>query len=272
MEIEVLGPLTVRRFGESIVPNAGKPRQILALLALRAGRVVPAPVLMEEIWGEDTPRSATTTLQTYILQLRRKIADALPPGARESAKDVLTTSFGGYALVSDDVRTDAQEFHRLVAQGGSALAAGDAGTASAVLRLGLQLWQGDALTGVPVGRVLGLEVLGLEEARMRALELRIEADLQLGRHADLVAELRVLAAQYPMNETFSAQLMLALYRSEGSWRALDEFRRLRRTLADELGVEPTPRLQRLHRAVLSGSAVLDHPDDRSAAGLDQLAG
>lgn len=257
MDVQVLGPLNVRRTGTSIVPSAGKPRQILALLALRAQRVVPTSLLMEEVWGDEPPRSAATTLQTYVLQLRRKIASALPPGQGHTAKEILATSFSGYRLCACDVRSDAQEFQQLAAEGGEALAAGDARRARAVLCRALDLWQGDALMDVPQGQVLRLEALGLEEARMRAVELRIEADLRLGRHADLIGELRTLCAQEPLNESVSAQLMLALYRAGGAGRALDEFRRLRHTLNEELGIEPSPRVQRLHRAVLNGSRELE---------------
>jgi DNA-binding SARP family transcriptional activator len=262
MEIEILGSLIVRENGTSIVPSAGKPRQILALLALRANRVVPVPVLLEEVWGDAAPRSAATTLQTYILQLRRKIAGTLPSGGNRYAKDVLATAFGGYQLAMTSQHCDLWEFERLADQGAVALARGDALAASAVLCRALRLWRGPALTDVPVGRVLDMEILGMEEARMRALDLRIEADLKLGRHAGLIGELRMLMAGHPLNENLCAQLMVALYRSGQAWRALQQFQELRGTLVAELGVEPSPRLQRLHQAVLSGDPRLEAPSNR----------
>nr|QJD07473.1 AfsR/SARP family transcriptional regulator [Streptomyces sp.] len=153
--------------------------------------------------------------------------------------------------------SDLREFQSLAARGSVALEAGDARAASAMLERALGLWRGTALVDVPVGRVLGVEVLGMEEQRTRVLEQRIEADLLLGRHASLLAELRMLVARHPMNENLAAQLMTALYRSGGVWRALEVFQELRRTLIEELGVEPSHRLQLLHRAVLSGELELD---------------
>ncbi|MFF8828557.1 BTAD domain-containing putative transcriptional regulator [Streptomyces sp. NPDC015131] len=257
MEINVLGPLTAIEHGISVVPTAGKPRQILALLALQADRVVTVPTLMEEIWGEDIPRSAATTLQTYILQLRRKIAAALDGDPLRRAKDVLVTQHGGYLLQVQPGRVDAQEFGRLAAAGRDAHEAGDHRAASRLLGRALDMWHGPALVDVRVGSVLELEVLGLEEDRMAALERRIDADLHLGRHTEIVPELRVLVAKHPMHENFCAQLMTALHRSGSSWRALESYQRLRTTLIDELGLEPSPRLQRLHQAVLSSDPGLD---------------
>ncbi|MCX4906894.1 AfsR/SARP family transcriptional regulator [Streptomyces sp. NBC_00878] len=261
MKTRVLGPLTVDYNGASIVPTAGKPRQILALLALRSGRSVPIDTLIEEVWADAVPRSATTTLQTYILQLRRRIADALGHSPGVSPKDVLSTSYGGYRLVPAGLGNDLAEFHDLSARGARALEAGDASSASALLGAGLGLWRGPALADVPTGPALALEVIGMEEARLTALEQRIEADLRLGRHSSLLAELRMLSAGHPLSENLCAQLMTALYRAGSPWRALEEFRQLRGRLHAELGVEPTPRLQRLHQAMLDGDPALDGPAD-----------
>ncbi|MFF7365859.1 BTAD domain-containing putative transcriptional regulator [Streptomyces sp. NPDC008125] len=260
MNIGVLGPLSVEHNHTSIVPTAGKPRQVLSLLALRAGRAVPVASLMEEIWGDTVPRSATTTLQTYILQLRRLIAAAIPADAQLSSKDVLATSYGGYRLTPVVGSYDCADFQDLAARGHLALEAGDARTASALLRRALELWRGPALADVPVGPVLELEVIGMEETRLQVLQERIEADLRLGAFTPLIAELRMLTARYPLNENLCAQLMTAFYRSGSPWRALEAFRRLRSRLSDELGVEPTPRLQRLHRAILSGDPDLEGPE------------
>ncbi|MBB1242212.1 AfsR/SARP family transcriptional regulator [Streptomyces durbertensis] len=257
MEIKALGPLSARQYGVSVVPTAAKPRQILALLALQADRVVTVPTLMEEIWGEDIPRSAATTLQTYILQLRRRIAAALDGDPTRRAKDVLVTQHGGYLLQVQPGHVDAQEFARLTATGRAAFEAGDHAAASDLHRQALEMWRGPALVDVRVGTVLELEVLRLEEDRMAALERRIDSDLALGRHSELVAELRVLVAKHPMHENFCAQLMTALHRAGGAWRALEAYQRLRTTLIDELGMEPSPRLRRLHQAVLSADPSLD---------------
>ncbi|MFE3519539.1 BTAD domain-containing putative transcriptional regulator [Streptomyces sp. NPDC059166] len=258
MEIKVLGPLTAHENGVSVVPTAAKPRQILSLLALQSDRVVTVATLMEEIWGEDIPRSAATTLQTYILQLRRKISAALD-GSRRQAKDVLVTQHGGYLLQVQPGQVDAHEFSRLAASGRAAYDAGDHHAASGLLGRALEMWQGSALVDVRVGTVLELEVLRMEEDRMAALERRIDADLILGRHTGIVPELRVLVAKHPMHENFCAQLMTALHRSGGASRALEAYQRLRMTLVDELGLEPSARLQRLHQAVLSADPALDLP-------------
>ncbi|MEV3910342.1 AfsR/SARP family transcriptional regulator [Streptomyces canus] len=256
-DITVLGPFTATYGQSSFAPSATKPRQILALLALQADRVVTAPTLMEEIWGEELPRSAVTTLQTYILQLRRKLSAALECDAVD-AKDVLVTLHGGYLLRARPEQMDARGFEKLAASGDSAFEAGDDLTASRFFSQALGLWRGPALMDVKVGRVLELDVVRLEEKRMTVLERRIDADLRLGRHGELVPELSVLATQHPMQETFCAQLMTALYRSGGAWRALESYQRLRSALVKELGLEPSQRLKRLHQAVLSGEEFVDH--------------
>ncbi len=266
MEINVLGPLEVNENGISIVPSAGKPRQILALLALRGERVVQAPTLMEELWADRIPRSAATTLQTYILQLRVKIAAAQPGELRRSPKDLLTTCFGGYLLKVGPERSDFQEFTAQAATGATAHEAGDYHAAAAILDRALRLWRGPALVDVPAGRILEREVLGMEETRMRALEQRINADLRLGRHAALLPELLMLVAEHPMHESFCAQFMLALYRVGNVWRALEAFRRLRATLVEELGIEPSARLRRLHQAILVENPLLDLREEYRSPG------
>lgn len=255
MDVKVLGPLEIDIDGTSIVPNAGKPRQILTLLALRADRIIPVSTLTEEVWGSHIPKSAQTTLQTYILQLRRRISAALPADSPYSAKEILGTRLGGYQLAGPADSCDLLEFQRMTSEGRAALQAGDMRRASDVLGTALGLWRGPALVDVPVGRILETDVLGMEESRTQALELRIEADLRLGKHAELLGELRTLTAQHPLHENFSAQLMLAHYRSGHTWRALETYQRLRGTLVRELGVEPSRRLRQLHQLVLQGSPV-----------------
>ena len=257
MEIKLLGPLAARENGISVVPTAAKPRQILSLLALQSDRVVTVPTLMEEIWGEHIPRSATTTLQTYILQLRRKIGAALDGDPTRKPKEVLVTRHGGYLLQVQPGQIDILDFAQLKATGRDAFEAGDYRAASELLGSALELWHGPALVDVRVGPVLELEVLRLEEDRMAALEMRIDSDLKLGRHTELAPELRVLAAKHPMHENFCAQLMIALHRSGAAWRALEAYQRLRTALVGELGIEPSPRLQNLQRSVLAADPNLE---------------
>lgn len=253
MEIGVLGPLSVRLAGGSIVPTAGKPRQLLALMALRCGRVVPVSTLMEEVWGDAIPRSGLTTLQTYVLQLRRLITEALPADSPWTAKDLLTTSFNGYSLAVTPQSFDLAEFERLAALGDLALERGDTANASKQLGQALALWRGQALMDVPMGRALAMEVIGMEEARMRVQEQRIVADLHLHKHAMLIPELRKLVAENPMHENICALLMIAFHRAGSVPRALQVFRNLRQALISELGVEPSSRLQKLHQALLSNA-------------------
>jgi SARP family transcriptional regulator, regulator of embCAB operon len=255
MSIRLLGPMSVHFNNKPTTPSAAKQRQILALLALNAGRVVTVSTLIEELWGDYPPRSCVATLQNYILQLRNRMAAASPgdPGARQ----VLGTRHGGYLLAESPCHIDVDEFGQLVGDGREAAEAGDHRAAADLLGRALKLWRGPALVDMPVGRVLELEATSLEETRLGVLERRIEADLALNRHADLVGELTVLNARNPMNENFCALLMTALYRSGHVARALEVFQRFRTVLREELGVEPCPRLQRMQRAVLSGDPALE---------------
>ncbi|UQX05307.1 AfsR/SARP family transcriptional regulator [Streptomyces sp. RerS4] len=257
MRIQVLGPLSAEVDGRSIVPTAGKPRQILALLALHPGRVVPVPTLMEEIWGTDLPHSAHTTLQTYILQLRRRLGTAMGPGSPQAAKEVLATRHGGYLLQVLPEAVDVNRYQTLVTRGQSAFEEGDDQAAAGLLREALALWQGRALVDVRVGPILEIEVMRLEESRLGTVERRIDVDLRLGRHSELLAELTELTARHRQHEGLHSQLMVALYRSGRQAGALDVYRRLRNRLIGELGVEPSPQLRRLHQAMLTVDPALD---------------
>ncbi|MEU3098805.1 AfsR/SARP family transcriptional regulator [Streptomyces sp. NPDC006967] len=257
MKIRVLGPLSADVNGMSIVPTAGKPRQILALLALYPGRVMPVPTLMEEIWGTELPQSALTTLQTYILQLRRRLGTAMGPGAPGTAKDVLATRHGGYLLQIPGDAVDVHAYERLVIEGQQAFEDGEDERAARTYRDALNLWQGPALVDVPVGPVLEIEAMRLEESRLVTRERRIDADLRIGRHAEVTAELMDLTARHREHEGLHSQAMVALYRSGRQAGALDVYHRLRRRLVDELGVEPSPQLQRLHQAILAVDPQLD---------------
>lgn len=257
MDIKVLGPLSVEACGQSIVPSAGKPRQILALLSVYANQMLPVPTLMEEIWGTQMPRSALTTLQTYILQLRRRLATAYGPAAPQASKDVLATRYGGYVLEAQPGAVDIHEYDRLVAAGRDALDAGDDVQASLLLRQALAVWRGPALVDVKVGPVLEIELARLEESRLGVLERRIEADLRLGRHAELLTELTELTARHPLHEGLHAQCMAALYRAGRPWQALEVYQGLRARLVEDLGLEPSPRLQKLQQAVLASDPALD---------------
>ncbi|MEV3994017.1 AfsR/SARP family transcriptional regulator [Streptomyces sp. NPDC049837] len=254
MDIDVLGALAVRENGVSVTPTAPKPRQVLALLALHADQVVPVAMLIEELWGDRPPRSARTTLQTYVLQLRDLIATALekdPEGAEpRTAKDVLVTTPGGYLLNTRGGTSDVREFERLAGTGYRAMDAGDFPGAARQLRDALALWTGSALADVQTGSQLEMETRRLEETRLCALDQRIEADLRLGRHRELLGELTMLVSRYRTHENLHGQLMLALHRSGRRSEALDVYQRLRTALVRELGLEPSAGLRRLQRSIL----------------------
>jgi len=249
MEINVLGPLEAWVNGHSIAPTATKPRQVLSLLAVHAGQLVTVPTIIEELWGPKTPRSAVQTVQTYILGIRRRLREVLPPG-KSTAKRILATRPCGYILdiPADDV--DANRFSAQASAGERAFGTGDYDTAAKLLGAALDGWRGPALMDVHAGDRLAIEVTRLEQSRLLVLETRIVADLRLGRHHQLLGELAELTAQYPMHETLCAHYMTALSASGLKWRALEVFRALRRTLVSELGVEPSLEVQRLQRGIL----------------------
>jgi len=234
ISIQLLGPLSASLGTRTVTPNAGKQREILALLALNAGRIVTVSTVIEELWGDHPPRSSATTLQTYIFHLRSSLAVDTP--RERVASEFLRTRHSGYQL---ECHTDVEEFRRLARAGREAAEAGDPQTVSELLGRALDLWRGPALVDVRQGRILETEAASLEETRLGVLERRIQADLVLHRHADILGELTMLAAQHPMNENFWGLLMVALYRAGHVARALDAFQRLRAVLSDELGIDPT---------------------------------
>ncbi|MEW2087454.1 AfsR/SARP family transcriptional regulator [Streptomyces sp. NPDC005283] len=272
MDIDVLGALAVRENGISVTPTAPKPRQVLALLALHADQVVPVASLTEELWGENPPRSARTTLQTYVLQLRELISTALKSAPADdrprSAKDVLITSPGGYLLNSGGGSSDVREFERLAGLGYRAMDAGDFPGAARQLRDSLALWSGSAFADVQAGPQLDMEIRRLEETRLCALDQRIEADLRLGRHRELLGELTVLVSRYRTHENLHGQFMLALHRSGRRSEALHVYQRLRAALVRELGLEPSAALRRLQRSILMAGP--EQTLDAAGAGNERL--
>ncbi len=257
MQIRLLGSLHAELNGVPILPTAGKPRQILALLAIHANQVVPVSSLMEEIWGADPPRSALTTLQTYILQLRRCLNAALGGSESGGSKELLLTRHGGYLLQAPPGSIDVHEYDRLAAQGQRAFDRGEDESAAKLFREALDLWRGPALVDVRTGPLLEIETMCLEESRLGVLERRIDVELRLRHHGDLLRELTELTARHPLHEGLHAQSMVAYYRAGRPSAALDVFKSLRTSLVNELGMEPSQRLQRLQRAVLAGDLALE---------------
>jgi DNA-binding SARP family transcriptional activator len=252
VNVEVLGALSVRENGISMVPTAPKPRQVLGLLALHADQVVPVAALIDELWGENPPRSARTTLQTYILQLRELIATALAAGENErcTAKDILATVPAGYRLETRGGPVDYREFDRRAGTGYRAMDAEDYSGAARRLAEALSLWRGAALTDIRAGNQIDMEIRRLEESRLCALAQRIDADLCLGRHRELLPELTVLVSRHQMHENLHGQFMLALHRSGRRGEALSVYSKLRATLVSELGLEPSAPISRLQRSIL----------------------
>jgi YVTN family beta-propeller protein len=240
MEFRVLGPLEVRD-GDRTLPLAGaKQRALLALLLVHANHVLSRDRLIDELWGDHPPETAVQSLQVYVSRLRK----LLPP-------DTLLTRPPGYLLELGPNELDLQRFERLLAAGHEALAQGESERASDVLHEALALWRGPALAEFVFEPFAQAEIGRLEDLRLAAVEERLEADLALGRHADLIGELEALIAENPYRERLRGQLMLALYRSGRQTEALEAYRAARRELVDELGIEPSGTLQRLEQAILN---------------------
>lgn len=252
LRIGVLGPLEVRARGEDRTPTAPMARRALALLLLNANRLVPTSTLIEELWEADPPRLARKTVQTYVYQMRKALRCPDDPYER------VRTAPGGYRIDLRPGEMDLWEFEHTIVRARAALSEGDPRTAASLLRGALALWRGEPFAGLESGPMLAARIAQMAEARLNALELRITADLQLGRHRGLVGELRQLTADHPLNEEFAAQLMLAAHRSGQRATALETFTRLRRRLVDELGIEPSERLQKLQQDVL-GEALPQPP-------------
>nr|WP_280101410.1 AfsR/SARP family transcriptional regulator [Micromonospora arborensis] len=264
VQINLLGPLSVRVNGIDVTPTAPKTRRVLALLAIHANRVVPNQLLIEELWDDKPPPSVTTTLQTYVYQLRKHLNTRLPsmgrpPQSERPRGEALRTYAGGYLLSLSPDALDWLRFEQLTQRGRAELERGEVVTAVRTLREALALWQGPALVDINPGPLLQVEALRLDEICKSALELRMDADLRLGRHHELLGELTGLAARQPTHEGFQGKLMLALYRAGRRSEALDAYQRARETLVDELGVDPCDDLQHLHRAILAGDPALNVP-------------
>ncbi|MGI5175643.1 AfsR/SARP family transcriptional regulator [Dactylosporangium sp. CA-152071] len=257
MKLGVLGPLLLCADGAIQVPTAPKQRQLLALLLLNANQVVPVSQCIEELWEYNPPASAVSTLHTYIMQLRRILRLGNERDATCAGR--LVTRDRGYLFVSRQGELDVDAFEDRLRDSRQALGDGDDPAAAAALRDALAVWRGPALVDVQPGPVLRTWLASLEESRLSTIERRIEVDLRLGRHQELIGELSALVERHPVHENLHAHLMLALYRSGRQVHALEVFTRLRTVLSDELGLEPSPALRRLHQAVLSFDPALDAP-------------
>ena len=242
LEFRILGPLEVLRDRIAVRLAGQKQRALLAFLLLRPNEVVASERLIDELWGEPAPKTALTSLQNVVSQLRK----ALGP-------DVLETRAPGYRLHVEPEQLDLAVFERRLRESRSANPAERA----RVIRDALALWRGSPLVDFAYEAWAQHEIRRLEELRLVALEERIDAELELGQEAQLVPELEALVREHPLRERTRAQLMRALYRSGRQGEALQHFHEARRALVDELGADPSPELQRVHQAILRQETSLD---------------
>jgi DNA-binding SARP family transcriptional activator len=244
VDFRILGPLEVWHDG-SLVPVQGpKQRALLAVLVLNANEIVSTDRLVDQLWGAEQPDAGGAALRVRVSQLRKALG---PKGAH------VVTRVPGYVLELDDEQLDLRHFERLVAESVDA----SPESAAELLRDALALWRGPPLEEFAYADFAQTAIARLEEMRLGALELRIEADLVLGRQRDVIPELEALTTQHPLREGPSRQLMLALYRAGRQADALDAFRRTRARLVDELGLEPTPGMQELERSILQHDPALE---------------
>jgi DNA-binding SARP family transcriptional activator len=262
VEFQTLGPLTVQRNGQDVAVTSAKLRTVLACLLIHARRLVTTDRLIDELWGEHPPASATNTLQTYVSQLRQ----LLEPDRRAGAEPrLLRTVPGGYLLDVEPQSVDHVRFEDALRDGRAAVEADEPEKAAERLCDGLSLWRGPALANVE-GRTAELESARLDDLRLDALELRIEADLTCGRHQEVVCELDRLVREHPWRERLTGLLMVALYRCGRQAEALARYREVRDRLVTELAIDPGPELRELERRILQQDRGLNRHATDSAAG------
>jgi DNA-binding SARP family transcriptional activator/class 3 adenylate cyclase len=250
----LLGPLEARQAGRPLRLGSIKHRMLLAKLLLHANQVVSTDELIDTVWGEAPPPTVKQSLQNHVASLRRAIDAA---GEPNGPPRTLRTRDPGYLLQLDPDQLDLHRFRRLLDEGRGALAGGEAATTVRLLHEALSLWRGPVLADVVATGGAWPELVGIDEERVAALEVRLEADLVLGRHLELIGELEGLVRQHALREHLHGQLMLALYRCGRQADALAAYRAARRILVDELGIEPSLRLQRLEQAILAQDPALE---------------
>jgi DNA-binding SARP family transcriptional activator len=263
-EFRILGPFEVEGDQGPVALGGQRQRAVLAALLLASGHVVATDRLVDLLYGEHAPRTAITSLQNAISRLRKELGE-----------NVLETRAPGYLLRVDPERIDANRFERLLRAARGAAA----GERRELLEHALSLWRGPALADFAFEQFAQAEIRRLEELRLVAVEERIDADLELDRHGDVVGELEALVAAHPLRETLRRQLMLALYRSGRQAEALDAYQEARARFVGELGIEPGPELRQLQSEILRhgaglaapGAAVI-FPDDEGEIVKALLAG
>ncbi len=246
MEYRILGPLEVVADEQVLDLGGRRQRAVLAALVLRANEVVSVDLLVEDVWGASPPPTAVKAVQGHVSALRKQLGI-----------ERIRTTTGGYILTLEDGELDADRFAQLVDEARSRNAAGEAGPALQALEEALALWRGPPLADLAYDDFAQAEIARLEELRLAALEERVDVELARGRHRQLVGDLERLISRHPLRERLRGQLMLALYRSGRQAEALEAYAAARRTLVDELGIEPGRTLQQLEQAILQQSPELD---------------
>lgn len=251
MDFKILGLLEVTAGQRRLAVHGARQQIVLMTLLLSANKVVPMGRLIEAVYGQDEPPTARSQVQIGISSLRRLFAVS-------GSEEVITTHAYGYVVRVGDGQLDSTRFEKLVGAARAARASGHLELAVASYRDALRLWRGPAAEGVD-SQLVRVAASRLDELRISANEDRIELELDLGRHHELVAELTELAVAYPLRERLRGQLMLSLYRCDRTAEALQVYQDTRRSMVDELGIEPGDRLHRLQRAVLTADPALDLP-------------
>jgi DNA-binding NarL/FixJ family response regulator/DNA-binding SARP family transcriptional activator len=251
VEYRILGPLEVVDEGEPVALGRLKERLVLAVLLLHANEFVSRERLIDELWGELPPPTAKKAVNVYVSQLRKALT--------RNGQDPIATADGGYRLEVGSDELDAAHLRQLLANARERTAAGELEAAAELLSEALALWRGATLAGLLLESHGRDEVAQLDELRLTALMDRIDCDLALGRHEDVLGELQVLVREHPLRERLRAQLMLALYRADRQAEALEAYQQAREVLVEELGIEPSPALQRLQKGILIQDPALELP-------------
>jgi DNA-binding NarL/FixJ family response regulator/DNA-binding SARP family transcriptional activator len=256
VEFRILGPLEVLEDGRPLALGTLKERIVLGVLLLHANEFVSRERLIDELWGESPPPTARKGVNVYVSQLRKALTrDGLDP---------IATADGGYRLEVGSEALDVSRLQRVLAGGRERAAVGELEAAAELLREAHALWRGPTLAGLLLESHGRDEVAQLDELRLAALMDRIDCDLALGRHEEVLGELQVLVGEHPLLERLRAQLMLALYRADRQAEALEAYQAARELLVGELGIDPSPALQRLQQGILSQDPALELPAGTAA--------
>jgi DNA-binding SARP family transcriptional activator len=257
IKYEMLGDVRVVTDLGATAVTAQKIELLLAVLLVRAGQPLTTDQLVEEIWPQQPPARSAATVHVYVSQLRKFLAQCTGVPSPSRGAGPLLTRASGYTLRVEPGQLDMYEFQEKVATGRVHARAGRHEQATACFGSALALWRGRALGGLRGRPIINEFVTWADEAHLDCVELLMEEELALGRHRELIARLRVLAAEHPLRENFTRQLMLALYRSQRRGEALQVYHQTRQVLVRELGLEPGRALQELHHSVLVADGGLD---------------